>query len=113
MRQTRPVRRHELVRIHTANDDRVFVCASVTHHTDTLNRKQDRKQLGSFAIQASRTALPPVRLVVAASRSTSSFGFVTSPRHRTAEPGPGNGCGQTIESGKTEITPQLTHFILK
>ena len=43
----------------------------------------------------------------------SSRVLVTSPRQRTASPGPGNGCRQTISSGRPSCEPQPADFVLE
>jgi hypothetical protein len=43
----------------------------------------------------------------------SSLGFVTSPRQRTASPGPGNGCRQTIRVRQAELEAQGPHLVFE
>src|SRR5688572_4195569 len=47
-----PVGRHEVVGIHAANGDHVFVGAGVSHHAHALHGKQDGESLGRVAVEA-------------------------------------------------------------
>ncbi len=50
--QSRPIGRHEIVGIDAANDECIFVGSGIAHHSDTLDRQQNGKQLGCLSIKA-------------------------------------------------------------
>ena len=112
VRQPRPVGRHEVVRLHRPQGDHVLVGPAVAHHADRLHRQQHRERLRRLAVPARLLAAPPGRSRRPAQerRSRSS---VTSPRQRTARPGPGNGCRQTTVLRQAQLQAELAHLVLE
>ena len=102
--RSRPVGGHEVVGLHAPQGDRVLVGAAVAHHADRLHRQQHRERLGRLAIPARSCAARRgrSRRPCGAWRASPR---VTSPRQRTARPGPGNGCRQTTSSGSPSSRP--------
>ena len=43
-----PIGGHEVVGVHAADGDRVFVGAGIAHHADALHRQQHRERLATF-----------------------------------------------------------------
>ena len=90
----------------------VLVGPAVAHDADRLHRQQHRERLRRLAIPARLLAAPRGRSRRPA-RSTSSRSSVTSPRQRTARPGPGNGCRQTSVLRQAQLQAEPAHLVLE
>ena len=86
--QVAPVGGHEVFGLDGADGHHVFVGAGVAHHAHALHRQQHGEGLRDVS-RYSPAALISSTTIASASRSVSSRGLVTSPRQRTARPGPG------------------------
>ena len=63
--------------------------------------------------RSSPAAVSSERAIASAARRTSSRSAVTAPTMRIARPGPGNGCRQTIASGRPSCDADPTHLVLE
>ena len=92
-----PIRRHAVLRFHGAHGDGLVVSALVALHADAAHRQQHSETLPDLVIPARWPSSPRPRWRRRGAESLSRSG-VTSPRMRTAKPGPGNGWRITISS---------------
>ena len=104
--QVAPVGRHEILGLDRPNGQGVFIGPRRRPSRPRSAPAAARRRPGTSA-DTSPAALISSTTIASAWRSVSSRDRVTSPRQRTARPGPGNGCRQTMSSGNPSCSPSL------